>query len=156
MSIQMQIHGIYALAWCTSVVESYSVNEMPEDLVRRLADLRIAEPFASFRSNSRLRPTVEILNELDVAYCMHWAWRHAVLSDNRNRGTNHMYMSEFPLDYRCVLLCECLEGEPVNRECKVGLLPDLTNRRVDVDTRLALRTGDLTVARRFPCSVPRR
>lgn len=40
------------------------------------------------------------------------------------------------------------------REGEVGLLTDLTNRRVDADTQLALRTGELTMAQRLACSHP--
>jgi len=90
---QSEVQGVYALAWCTSVVETFSANErMPDDLVTRLPDLRTLESSTAFRSRLILRPRAEVLTKLDETYCFHWAWRDAHLSSNRNRKPNNMML----------------------------------------------------------------
>jgi hypothetical protein len=91
--MQMQVHAVYALSWCTSVVEDFSVNgQMPHDLVRRLPDFKRFESSSLFRSRLILRPNTEILTQLDTEYCFHWAWREALLMSNRNRRVNHLHL----------------------------------------------------------------
>lgn len=81
LAMQMQVHSVYTLAWCASLVSEFSVyGQMPDDLVSRLPDLKRAEPSGPFRAKLVLRPTQEMLIQLDLAYCFHWAWRDARLS----------------------------------------------------------------------------
>lgn len=81
LAMQMQVHSVYTLAWCVSLVDDFSVHrEMPDDPVTRLPDLKKAESSGPFRANLVLRPTDEILTQLDLAYCFHWAWRDSRLS----------------------------------------------------------------------------
>lgn len=81
LAMQMQVHSVYTLAWCVSLVSEFSVHgQMPDDLISRLPDLKRAEPSGPFRAKLALRPTQEMLIQLDLAY---WAWRDARLSLKR-------------------------------------------------------------------------
>lgn len=91
IACQMQVHGVYTLAWCLSVVDAFHANEkMPDDLVHLLPDIKNGQSSASFRLGVVLRSREQILTQLDSAYCFHWAWRDAYLSSNRNRRENNM------------------------------------------------------------------
>lgn len=79
MAVQMQLHGLYALAWCTSVVDHFSADgKMPDDLIRRFPDIKRSEPSTSFRSRLLLRSRNEILPELDAAYCFPWGMTRCI------------------------------------------------------------------------------
>ncbi len=81
MAMQMQVHSVYALAWCTSVVSDFAPNdEMPDDLARRVPNVRELESSEAFRGRVVLRSDVEVLTKLDATYCFHWAIRDAHLT----------------------------------------------------------------------------
>lgn len=69
---QMEVHAIYALAWCTSLVDGFSANgKLRDDLVTRLPDLRRRESTRTFRARLTLRKRLVILKQLDQDYCFH-------------------------------------------------------------------------------------
>ena len=89
LAMQLQVHSVYTLAWCASLVGDFSVcSQIPDDLVGRLPDLRKSESSSLFRASLALRPSEEMFAQLDVAYCFHWAWRDARLSLKHMR-VNH-------------------------------------------------------------------
>ena len=89
LEMQIQIHSLYALAWCASLLNGFSVQgRVPDDLVDCFPDPRKSESSSSFRARLVLRPREEMLVQLDAAYCFHWAWRDARLSLKRMR-VNH-------------------------------------------------------------------
>lgn len=89
LEMQIQVDSLYALAWCASLVDSFSVHSrVPDDLVSCFPDLRKSESSSAFRARLTLRSKAEILPQLDAAYCFHWAWRDARLSLRRMR-VNH-------------------------------------------------------------------
>jgi hypothetical protein len=89
LEMQIQVDSLYALAWCASLVDTFSVHgRIPDDLVSCFPDLRSSKSSSSFRARLALRPEEEMLPQLDAAYCFHWAWRDARLSLKRMR-VNH-------------------------------------------------------------------
>ncbi|HEY4370042.1 MAG TPA: DUF4272 domain-containing protein [Steroidobacteraceae bacterium] len=87
---QIVVHSIYALAWCVGAYASFDIQrKLPDDLVEALPDLRVLEPTKVFRSRLSLRAIDMVLEQLDAAYCFHWAWRDRYLT-GKSRGTNDM------------------------------------------------------------------
>lgn len=89
LEMQIQIQSLYALAWCASLMNGFSVQgRIPDDLVDCFPDPRNLESSSSFLARLALRPKEEMLVQLDAAYCFHWAWQDARLSLKRMR-VNH-------------------------------------------------------------------
>ena len=87
LTMQMQIHSLYTLAWCTSLVGDFSVlARLPDDLATHVPDVTKSEPSGSLLSRVVLRPIDEMLIQLDAAYCFDWAYEDARLSLKRVRG----------------------------------------------------------------------
>jgi hypothetical protein len=92
MMCQMQVNGVYALMWSLSAVDTFSIDKkMPDDLINRLPDFRNNESSAEFRRRLRLRPTPELLQQLDTGLCFHWAWRDAYFSGNGGNVKGDMF-----------------------------------------------------------------
>lgn len=87
---QGQVGAIWALAWVLSIADDLSAEtECPDDLVRRVPDLRSAEALASWRSrkNPSLRDADEVMTELDLHYCMAWGLAEANLRRREPPGS---------------------------------------------------------------------
>ena len=69
-----QIEGIWALVWCFQLVGFLDFRiACSDDLATLLPDLRKGEPSRKFRGKARMRTKEEIMEALDLAYCLHWA-----------------------------------------------------------------------------------
>ena len=95
LQMQLQIESLYALAWCVSLVNVFSVSgRIPDDLIHCFPDARKSESSRAFRGRLDLRPREEMLVQLDAAYCFHWAWRDARLSLKRMRVNHEIIVGE--------------------------------------------------------------
>lgn len=89
LTMRMQIHSLYTLAWCTSLVSDFSVlARLPDDLATHVPSVTKSEPSGSFLSRLVLRPIDEMLVQLDAGYCLDWAYEDAYLSLKQVRGRN--------------------------------------------------------------------
>ncbi|MFO0782919.1 MAG: DUF4272 domain-containing protein [Phycisphaerales bacterium] len=69
-----QIEGLWALLWALGFVDQLDHSQVcSERLVTLLPDLRVPEPSGTFRALARLRKADELLQELDLEYCLHSA-----------------------------------------------------------------------------------
>jgi hypothetical protein len=87
---EAQIEGMWALAWCLSLVSEldFSVN-CSDDFVFLLPDLKVDESSGPLRKKARMRETGEILAKLDLSYCLDWAIADAHLHGKRPPGVLH-------------------------------------------------------------------
>lgn len=73
-----QGEGMWALAWALGLVVAMEHRSKCADTFAEMfPDLRTGESSAAFRSKARMRQTQELLQELDLLYCLHWAVREA-------------------------------------------------------------------------------
>ncbi|CAB4824948.1 unannotated protein [freshwater metagenome] len=72
--INTQIESIWVLAWCVNKVKELNVSEpCSENLVYLMPDLKKMESGESFRNTVTLRKKNEIIENCDLAYCLHWS-----------------------------------------------------------------------------------
>jgi hypothetical protein len=72
-SIQWLVEAINALCWASGFVDDLDpIDAPPEDLVKRLPDLKVMESSNGFRSRAALRQSHEVAAKLDLYYCLHW------------------------------------------------------------------------------------
>jgi hypothetical protein len=101
---QADVHCLYVLAWALSVVPSLSIDgEMPRDLVKLMPELWSMEKSSDFRLRAKQRHSSEILQALDLAYCLHWA-----LEDARLSCAHHPALAGLPIVVRRRLALEWL------------------------------------------------
>ena len=85
---QPQVDAVYALAWAAGLVlDLHFDSAVPDDLVTKFPDVRINGSSAGFRIS--LRSDEEILQKLDLAYCLHWAIVEATLTGSPLPGKLH-------------------------------------------------------------------
>ena len=80
---QSEVEAIWGLLWVVSLGRSLDAAEYcPDDLVRRVPDLKASESLTSWRA--RMTPTLrtadEVMSELDLHYCMTWCLAEANLT----------------------------------------------------------------------------
>lgn len=86
-AMQWQVEGLWALAWCLSCHSTLDFsNVCAEDFVQMLPDLTRGESAAGFRETLVLRSAEQILEQLDLAYCLHWAIRDSHLRGHVSPG----------------------------------------------------------------------
>lgn len=74
-----EIETAWVLVWALGLGDKLEFwSPVPDDLVSRLPDVDM-EGCDRFRRSAHLRPAKEIHEELDLAYCLHWAVRQAQL-----------------------------------------------------------------------------
>jgi hypothetical protein len=77
---QTRVEGMWALAWALSLVPQMDFWEDSDNtFVTVLPNLRTGESCERLRRTAIVRPIDEIIAECDLAYCLHWAIRHAEL-----------------------------------------------------------------------------
>jgi hypothetical protein len=86
---QAEVEAIWGLLWVVSLGRSLDPAEYcPDDLVRRVPDLKASESLTSWRA--RMTPTLraadEVMAELDLHYCMTWCLAEANLKGQRPPG----------------------------------------------------------------------
>ena len=94
--LQSQIGGLWALAWMTGIADDFDFGrDSPPSLVSRFPDIKVGESTAGFLQKAALRNIDEIIAQCDLAYCLHWAIRDAMLRGMRPPGKIHpMYIVE--------------------------------------------------------------
>ncbi|MGB7655141.1 MAG: DUF4272 domain-containing protein [Novosphingobium sp.] len=89
-----QVFGIHILLWALGGLDRMSLDEpCPDDLVRKLPNLKTMDSSAAFRDGLKLRPIAELVALADLAYCMHWGMREA----NLRKGTTQSQMAELEI-----------------------------------------------------------
>jgi hypothetical protein len=80
----MQIEGMWALAWALGLISHLDHGkECSDSFVAMLPDIKAAESATAFRARVSLRSTEELVQELDLEYCLHWIVREAALQGRR-------------------------------------------------------------------------
>lgn len=77
---QGQVETLCAFAWSLGLLPDLDfAKNCPEYLVSLYPDLKKLEPADKFRERAKLRPTQELVEMCDVAYCLHWGLNQARL-----------------------------------------------------------------------------
>jgi hypothetical protein len=80
LEFQLQIEAIWALCWAAGIVKDMDFSkECANDFVTLLPNLNINETSVLFSSKVKIRPMTEIIQECDLAYCLHWAIKESNL-----------------------------------------------------------------------------
>ena len=78
---QWQVQGIFVLAWALGIVETFDLwKPCPDDLVRKMPDIKSSQSTDELRDALALRHVTEIAAAADLAYCLHWAVRDSRLN----------------------------------------------------------------------------
>jgi hypothetical protein len=92
---QVQVEGLWALAWALGLVPQLDFGEDCDDnFVMLMPNLRNGETSDVLRSKIVPRTTAEILAACDLAYCLHWAIREALLTGGKLPGDVQLYVIE--------------------------------------------------------------
>lgn len=87
--MQCRVNALFALAWATQIERVFNfAMECPETLAGALPDFEDGSSSA-FRQKVSLRSAREIVEMADLAYCLHWSIRDAVLRKQRPPGRLH-------------------------------------------------------------------
>jgi Domain of unknown function (DUF4272) len=79
--------ALWAFVWSLGIIESLDYTKAcSNDLVRMLPELKDQESSVAFRAKVNLRPMAEIIEALDLAYCLHWSVRDAEIRGQKNPG----------------------------------------------------------------------
>jgi hypothetical protein len=75
-----EAEALWALVWSLNIADRLDFwAPCANDLVHRMPNLDVAQSSEAFRKAARLRSSDEVLQALDLAYCLHWAVRQAQL-----------------------------------------------------------------------------
>lgn len=77
---KQQIEGMWALAWLLKISNNISpIKVCSQNFVRMLPDLNTNQPSSELINKINLRPINEIVQTIDLYYCLHWAIRQRLL-----------------------------------------------------------------------------
>ncbi len=86
-AFQMQIEGMWALAWALNMVPQLDFwKDCDDRFVATLPNLKISQSGADWYSKARIRAADEIVASCDLAYCLHWCVRQAQLEGKTPPG----------------------------------------------------------------------
>lgn len=89
-TMQCRVDALFALAWATQIQEKLNFEmECPESLAGSLPSPEIAGSTVAFRQKVSLRSDHEIIAMADLAYCLHWSIRDAIVRRQRPPGRLH-------------------------------------------------------------------
>lgn len=74
--------SLYTLCWCGSIIEEMSWPSSEADLSYTFGHIPPETPFSDFFEAFQLRSFVDIIQHLDLYYCLHSAVRHPELLGN--------------------------------------------------------------------------
>ena len=78
--VQVRVESLCVFAWSLGLLEQIEfTSPCPSSLVTLYPDLKRMEPADDFRGRARLRDAGEMLQMLDLGYCLHWAFNEAML-----------------------------------------------------------------------------
>jgi len=81
------IEGLWTLAWSMGITPVLDFSrECDDSLIEQLPDLRKAESTSGFRARMVPLPCETIVAALDLAFCLHWAVRDAMLAGKPSPG----------------------------------------------------------------------
>ena len=90
---QLQVEALFALSWAAGIVQKMALGKYcDESLVSHFPDIRENNGIAEFDKKIRLVPENELLRELDVYYCAHWAIQDALISAKQAPGKVHPFV----------------------------------------------------------------
>lgn len=79
--------ALYALAWAGGLVADLDFSrECPKNLVRLFPNVPGGQSAASFSESLPLRSEEQLIEQCDLAYCLHWAIRDAALHGRQPPG----------------------------------------------------------------------
>lgn len=91
--LMFQVEALFALAWSISLTPSLAFDKyVPETLIDVFPGLEKVESSLDFRRAARLRDQVELVEALDLAYCLHWAVRDSQLRGGRSQAPVEPYV----------------------------------------------------------------
>lgn len=92
---QVQVEGLWALAWALGLVPQLDFGEYCDDnFVILMPNIRSREASDVLRSKINPRTSLEVLAACDLAYCLHWAAREALLTGGKLSGDVQLYVIE--------------------------------------------------------------
>ncbi|SCX80490.1 DUF4272 domain-containing protein [Desulfoluna spongiiphila] len=69
----VQVEAMWAFLWCLNIISDLKFNERCSDnTVKMVPDLKNMQPSTDFKSTVSLRNKDEIVNMLDLVYCLNW------------------------------------------------------------------------------------
>ena len=90
LEMQHQVEALWTFAWAVGTAAELNFGTAcPDTLIRLLPDLKVDQPTAEFRRRWHLRAHQEVVQQLDLAYCLHWAIRDAMLNGRKLPGKLH-------------------------------------------------------------------
>lgn len=91
--LRQEVEGLWALAWAGSLVRQLDFYRYcGSNLVTVLPDLDANESNERFLSSFSLRKLSDVASACDLAYCLHWAVRQAVLDGTPPPGKAEPYV----------------------------------------------------------------
>lgn len=82
-SFQCGFEGLYVFAWLLGHLEDFDLlSRCPDTLVGLYPNLKVGEPSNKFSLESSLIKSDKIIEQLDLAYCLHWSLVHNRLKGN--------------------------------------------------------------------------
>jgi hypothetical protein len=92
---KLQIEGMWGLAWALGLVPQLDFGKACDDaFASLLPNLKQGETSMSLRQRSELRTSEEVVGACDLAYCLHWAIRHAQVAKGTVPGRVQAYVIE--------------------------------------------------------------
>jgi len=80
VAFQLRIEGMWALAWVLSLVEELDfAHGCSNQFANMLPSLKSQDNAEALRHECHVRPIEQVISSCDLAYCLHWAIRHAQL-----------------------------------------------------------------------------
>jgi hypothetical protein len=90
-----RIEAMWALAWIIGVVPQLDLTQhCSDDFVEMMPELLTQESSVAFRQKARLRPVDEVAAACDLAYCLHWGFRHSSISDQKRPWLDEYVVEE--------------------------------------------------------------
>lgn len=92
---KVQVEGMWALAWSLGPVSQLDFSMYCDNsFVQLMPNMITGETSGVLRSKIRPRTIAEILAACDLAYCLHWAVREALLTGGKVLGDVQLYVIE--------------------------------------------------------------
>jgi hypothetical protein len=89
-SLQSQVDALFALAWILGLIPLMDFeSECGESFIRTFPNIENAEAADTLRRKVALRDERQVVAMCDLAYCLHWGIRDAVLRGARPPGRLH-------------------------------------------------------------------
>lgn len=86
-AMQWHVEAIWTLAWYLGLHNEFDFSDSCADhLVKLLPDIKNNASTESFRKTLNRRSREELLEQLDLAYCLHWAVRDVEIRGQRPPG----------------------------------------------------------------------